>query len=93
MKSETITNTKPDSFLPHTTPSHPETKIIEVCFLYDLRFELCGCSYDGHWRLTWSLTSGPVRGISRGACKLAWTPILNKKKKNKNDIVKIKMQL
>jgi hypothetical protein len=19
-----------------------------------------GCSYDGHWRLTWSLTSGPV---------------------------------
>ena len=19
-----------------------------------------GCSYDGHWRLTWSLTSGPL---------------------------------
>jgi hypothetical protein len=32
----------------------------EVCFLCDLRFEPCGCSYDGHWRLTWSLTSGPV---------------------------------
>jgi len=32
----------------------------EVCFLYGLRFELCGCSYDGHWRLTWSLTSRPV---------------------------------
>jgi len=32
----------------------------EVCFLCGLRFELCGCSYDGHWRLTWSLTSGPV---------------------------------
>jgi hypothetical protein len=32
----------------------------EVCSLCDLRFEPCGCSYDGHWRLTWSLTSGPV---------------------------------
>ena len=20
----------------------------------------CGCSYDNHWRLTWSLTSGLV---------------------------------
>jgi hypothetical protein len=32
----------------------------EVCSLCGLRFEPCGCSYDGHWRLTWSLTSGPV---------------------------------
>jgi hypothetical protein len=32
----------------------------EVCSLCDLRFKPCGCSYDGHWRLTWSLTSGPV---------------------------------
>jgi hypothetical protein len=32
----------------------------DVCSLCDLRFEPCGCSYDGHWRLTWSLTSGPV---------------------------------
>ena len=32
----------------------------EVCSLYGLRFEPCGCSYDGHWRLTWSLTSEPV---------------------------------
>ena len=32
----------------------------EVCFLCGLRFEPCDCSYDGHWRLTWSLTSGPV---------------------------------
>jgi hypothetical protein len=32
----------------------------EVCFLCDLGFEPCGCSYDGHWRFTWSLTSGPV---------------------------------
>jgi len=33
----------------------------EVCSLCGLKFEPCGCSYDGHWRLTWSLTSGPVR--------------------------------
>jgi hypothetical protein len=32
----------------------------EVCFLCGLRFEPCGCSYDDHWRLTWSLTSGHV---------------------------------
>jgi hypothetical protein len=32
----------------------------EVCSLCGLRFEPYGCSYDGHWRLTWSLTSGPV---------------------------------
>ena len=32
----------------------------EVCSLCGFRFEPCGCSYDGHWKLTWSLTSGPV---------------------------------
>jgi hypothetical protein len=32
----------------------------EIYSLCGLRFEPCGCSYDGHWRLTWSLTSGPV---------------------------------
>jgi hypothetical protein len=32
----------------------------EVCSLCGLMFEPCGCSYDGHWRLTWSLTPGPV---------------------------------
>ena len=32
----------------------------EVCSLCGLRFEPCGCSYDSHWRLTWSLTSGPI---------------------------------
>jgi len=32
----------------------------EVCFFYGLRFEPYDWSYDGHWRLTWSLTSGPV---------------------------------
>jgi hypothetical protein len=32
----------------------------EVCSLCDLRFKPCGCSYDGHWRLTWSLTSGTM---------------------------------
>jgi hypothetical protein len=24
----------------------------EVCFFCGLRFEPCGCSYDGYWRLT-----------------------------------------
>jgi len=32
----------------------------EVCSLCGLRFEPYGCSYDDHWRLTWSLTSEPV---------------------------------
>ena len=32
----------------------------EVCSFCGLKFEPFGCSYDGHWRLTWSLTSGPV---------------------------------
>ena len=32
----------------------------EVYSLCGLRFKPCGCSYDGHWRLTWSLTSGLV---------------------------------
>jgi hypothetical protein len=32
----------------------------EVYSLCGLRFKPCGCSYDGHWRLTWSLTSGAV---------------------------------
>ena len=32
----------------------------EVCFLCVFRFEPYGYSYDGYWRLTWSLTSGPV---------------------------------
>jgi len=35
----------------------------EVCFFCGFRFEPCGCSYDGHWRLTWSLISEPVRLI------------------------------
>ena len=33
----------------------------EIYSFCGLRFEPCGCSYDGHWRLTWSLTLGPVR--------------------------------
>jgi hypothetical protein len=32
----------------------------EVCSLCGLRFEPRDCLYDGYWRLTWSLTSGPV---------------------------------
>jgi hypothetical protein len=35
----------------------------EICSLCGLRFEPCGCSYDSHWKLTWSLTSGSVRLI------------------------------
>jgi hypothetical protein len=35
---------------------------------------------DGHWRLIWSLTSGPVE-ISRGAHKLTLTPHVKRKKK------------
>jgi len=48
------------------TPNHLDGDSVvrvwdkEVCSLCGLRFEPCGCSYDGHWRLTWSLTSGPV---------------------------------
>jgi hypothetical protein len=32
----------------------------EICFFCGFRFEFYSCSYDGHWRFTWSLTSGPV---------------------------------
>jgi hypothetical protein len=32
----------------------------DVCSLCSFRFESCSCLYDGHWRLTWSLTLGPV---------------------------------
>jgi hypothetical protein len=41
----------------------------EVCSLCGLRFEPCGCSYDGHWRLTWSLTSGPVELVEMHASR------------------------
>jgi len=33
----------------------------EISSLCGLRFKPCDCSYDGHWRLIWSLTSGPMR--------------------------------
>ena len=32
----------------------------DICFLCSFKFEPCGCKYDGHWRLTWSLTSRSV---------------------------------
>ena len=32
----------------------------EICFFCGFKFKSCGCLYDGHWRLTWSLTLGPV---------------------------------
>jgi hypothetical protein len=47
----------------------------EVCSLCSLRFEPCGCSYDGHWRLT--VVNFRARGISRGARKLVRTLTLN----------------
>jgi hypothetical protein len=52
----------------------------EVCSLCGLRFEPCGCSYDGHWRLTWSLTSGPVGLVE---CKQAGPDTHVKLKKKK----------
>jgi hypothetical protein len=30
-------------------------------FFYDFRFEPCDYSSDGHWKLIWSLTLGPVK--------------------------------
>jgi hypothetical protein len=48
---------------------------------------------DGHWRLTWSLTSGSV-GISRGTRKLAQTHHVNQKTKKKAQLAqKEKMTL
>ncbi|CBI25315.3 unnamed protein product, partial [Vitis vinifera] len=47
-------------------------------------------SSQGHWRFTRSLTSGP-REISRGACKLARTSTIIKKKKKK-DLVQPNVQ-
>jgi len=32
----------------------------KICPLCGLRFEPYSCSYNNQWRLTWSLTSGPV---------------------------------
>jgi len=50
----------------------------EVCFLYGLRFEPCSCSYDGHWRFIWSLTSGPVELVEVHA---SWPDTIIKLKK------------
>ena len=55
----------------------------EVCSFCGLRFKFCGCSYDGHWRLTWSLTSRPV-GLVEVRASWPDTHIkLKKMKKNK----------
>ena len=48
----------------------------EVCSLCGLRFEPCGCSYDGHWRLKWSLTPGSV-GLVEVRASWPRTPTLN----------------
>jgi hypothetical protein len=42
----------------------------EVCSHCSLRFEPCGYSYDGHWRLTWSLTSESMELVEVHA---SWT--------------------
>ena len=56
----------------------------EVCSLCGLRFKPCGYSYDGHWRLTWSLTSGPV-GLVEVRASWPGHPRKTKKKKKPND--------
>jgi len=56
----------------------------EVCSLYGFRFERCGCSYDGHWRLTWSLTSGPVGLVE---VRASWPGHYIKKKKKKRYLI------
>jgi hypothetical protein len=40
----------------------------KVCFFCGLRFKSCGCSYEGHWRLTWSFTLEPVKLVEVRAC-------------------------
>jgi hypothetical protein len=52
----------------------------EICSLYGLGFEPCGCSYDSHWKLTWSLTSGPV-GLVKVRASWPNTHVKLKKKK------------
>ena len=51
-------------------------KTFDVCSLFGFMFEPCGCLYDDHWRLTWSLTSGFVG--------LVEVPDTNVKLKKKN---------
>ena len=50
-----ISNSKPSRWWPVVRDWDQE-----VFSFFDLRFGLCGCSYDGHWMLTWSLTLGAV---------------------------------
>ena len=54
----------------------------KVCSLCDLRFGPCGCLYDGHWRLIWSLTSGPV-GLVEVCASWSGYPVKLKKKKSR----------
>jgi len=35
-----------------------------------MRFEPCDCLYDDHWKLTWTLTSGPVGLVE---VRASWT--------------------
>ena len=41
----------------------------EVCSLCGFKFESCGYSYEGYWRLTWSLTLRPVKLVEVHANK------------------------
>jgi len=56
----------------NTATNHLDSSLVvrtwnqEVCSFCGLRLEPCGCSYDSHWRLTWSLTSGPVELVEVG---------------------------
>jgi len=54
----------------------------EVCSLCGLKFEPCGCSYDGHWKFTWSLTSGPVGLVEVRASWFGYPRYTKKKKKD-----------
>ena len=62
-----MTSIAPSIFIQDTKKfSHLHSNLVvkicdqEVYFFYDLRFKPCSCSYDSHWGLTWSLTSGPM---------------------------------
>ncbi|KAJ6868353.1 hypothetical protein NC651_033427 [Populus alba x Populus x berolinensis] len=42
----------------HSTAS--QQRDAKTSSIFDSKVRALGCSYDGHWRLTWSLTLGPV---------------------------------
>jgi hypothetical protein len=58
----------------------------EICSVCGLRFEPCGCSYNDHWRLIWSLTSGPVGLVE---VRASWPGHLVKLKTKKNKFQRV----